>query len=262
MDKHQVRRCWNDNADAWTALARAGYDVYRDYLNTPAFLSTLPEVQGLRGLDIGCGEGHNTRQVAHRGALMWGIDIAERFIAHARTHEDEQPLGITYLVAGATELPLANASFDFAVAFMSLMDMPDLDRVATEVWRILRPGAFCQFSISHPCTNTRHRRNLRDVDGQTYALELGGYFDDTEGRVETWLFGAAPEEEKVKYQPFRVPRFHRPLQVWFNTFVQVGFRLEMVHEPSASDAAVRECPDMQDSQVMPYFLHLRWRKPL
>jgi hypothetical protein len=24
-------------ADAWTELARAGHDVYRDHLNTPAF---------------------------------------------------------------------------------------------------------------------------------------------------------------------------------------------------------------------------------
>ena len=40
---------------------RAGYDHYRDGLNTPAFLAMLPETRGLSGLDIGCGEGHNTR---------------------------------------------------------------------------------------------------------------------------------------------------------------------------------------------------------
>ena len=37
MDHRQVGRYWNGNAEAWTKLARAGYDVYRDYLNTPAF---------------------------------------------------------------------------------------------------------------------------------------------------------------------------------------------------------------------------------
>lgn len=37
MDHEEVGRFWNANADSWTKLARAGCDVYRDYLNTPAF---------------------------------------------------------------------------------------------------------------------------------------------------------------------------------------------------------------------------------
>ncbi len=41
MDHRQVRRYWNANADAWTRLARAGYDTYRDHLNTPAFFDML-----------------------------------------------------------------------------------------------------------------------------------------------------------------------------------------------------------------------------
>ena len=83
MDHREVGKYWNDNAEAWTQLARAGYDVYRDYLNTPAFLAMLPDVQGLSGIDIGCGEGHNTRLIAKQGAALVGIDIAETFIRHA-----------------------------------------------------------------------------------------------------------------------------------------------------------------------------------
>jgi trans-aconitate methyltransferase len=41
-----------------------GHDIYRDHLNTPAFFAMLPDVEGLAGLDIGCGEGHNTRLLA------------------------------------------------------------------------------------------------------------------------------------------------------------------------------------------------------
>jgi hypothetical protein len=40
MDHREAGRYWDDNADAWTELARAGYDVYRDHLNTP--LSSRP----------------------------------------------------------------------------------------------------------------------------------------------------------------------------------------------------------------------------
>ena len=60
MKHTDVKRYWEENAEAWTRLSRRGYDVYRDHLNTPAFLAMLPDVRGLAGLDIGCGEGNNT----------------------------------------------------------------------------------------------------------------------------------------------------------------------------------------------------------
>jgi len=173
MDHEEVGRLWNANADVWTQLARAGYDVYRDYLNTPAFFAMLPEVAGLSGLDIGCGEGHNTRLLARRGARVAAIDIAESFIAHARETETREPLGIDYRVASAVDLPFAEATYDFATGFMSVMDVPETDRVLAEACRVLKPGGFLQFSIAHPCYDTPHRRNLRDENGTTYAIEVG-----------------------------------------------------------------------------------------
>lgn len=91
MDDVEVGRCWERNAEAWTPLARAGYDVYRDALNTPAFLALLPDVDGLTGLDLGCGEGHNTRLLAARGAAMVGVDIAPTFLAAARAEAERAP---------------------------------------------------------------------------------------------------------------------------------------------------------------------------
>ena len=196
MDHRQVGKYWDDNADAWTKLSRAGYDVYRDYLNTPSFLRMLPPVQGLRGLDIGCGEGHNTRLLAKRGAHMTAIDISERFIRHAKEAGTLAPLGIEYRVASAVELPFADATYDFAVAFMSLMDIPENDRAMAEAFRVLKPGGFFQFSITHPCSDTPHRRNLRDETGKSYAIEVGRYFEQTDSRIDEWLFGAAPPEAR------------------------------------------------------------------
>ena len=95
MDHEEAGRFWNGNAEAWTKLARAGYDVYQDHLNTPAFFAMLPDVAGLSGLDIGCGEGHNTRLLAQRGARVTAIDIAESFVARARQAEADEPWGST-----------------------------------------------------------------------------------------------------------------------------------------------------------------------
>ena len=262
MDHEDVGRYWEDNAEVWTRLARAGYDVYRDGFNTPAFLEMLPDVEGLTGLDLGCGEGHNTRLLARRGARVTGIDISPTFVRHAREAEEARPLGIRYEVASALDLPFEDASFDFATAFMSLMDMPETGRVFAEVFRTLRPGGFLQFSIGHPCFETPHRKTLRDETGRAYAREVGDYFRKVDGEIEEWIFSAAPPDVREGSRPFHVPRFTWTLSEWLNLLVEAGFVLERFGEPHPSDEAVRDQARLQSAQVVAFFLHVRARKPL
>jgi ubiquinone/menaquinone biosynthesis C-methylase UbiE len=261
MDHREVGRYWDGNAEAWTRLSRKGYDTYRDHLNTPAYFEMLPDVDGLIGLDIGCGDGHNTRLLAQRGARVTAIDISPVFVENARQLEAQEPMGIGYQVASAVQLPFGDATFDFATGFMSFMDIPETAKVLAEAYRVLKPGGFTQFSITHPCFDTPHRRNLRDAQGLTYAIEVGQYFENREGDVEEWLFSAAPAKERKGWPPFRVPRFTRTISQWLNGLIETGFVIECLGEPRPSDEAVRRCPNIQDAQVVAYFLHIRARKP-
>ena len=245
----------------WTRHARAGYDIYRDGLNTPAFLDMLPPVHGLFGLDVGCGEGSNTRELVRLGARMCAIDVAPTFIRHAQDTERAKPFGITYLVADATDSPFAADSFDFATAFMSMMDMADHGVALGEAARILRPGGFLQFSILHPCFVPPYRRVLREPNGRTRAIEVGGYFDTTDGRIDTFRFERAPQAEREKTEPFRVPRFHRTLSGWVNLIVEVGLVIERFGEPRVSVEVAEAEPVLEDTRVAPIFLYIRARKP-
>jgi len=140
------------------------------------------------------------------------------------------------------------------------MDIPETERVLAEVYRVLGPGGFFQFSITHPCFDTPHRKNLRDESGHTYAIEVGDYFDGREGEVKEWLFFAAPPEVRRGLQPFRIPVFMRTLSSWLNRLVEAGFVLESFGEPYPSDDVVRERPGLQDAQVVANFLHVRVRR--
>lgn len=261
MDEREVARYWESNAETWTRHVRTGYDVYRDALNTPAFLAFLPPIQGLAGLDIGCGEGENTRQLARLGASMQAIDIAPTFIRHAKESEASAPLGIVYRHASATALPFTDAAFDFATAFMSMMDIAGPETALAEAYRVLKPGGFFQFSILHPCFVPPYRRNIRNSNGDVRAVEVSRYFDAIDGAVETWHFSAAPAEERAKVEPFRVPRFHRTLSQWTAMIVQAGFVIEALGEPMASEEVAAAEPIVADTRVAPIFLHFRQRKP-
>lgn len=259
MDSKETGKYWEQNAEAWTVLSRKGYDLYRDYLNTPAFFETLPDVEGLKGLDIGCGEGYNTRLLAKKEAYVTGIDITETFIKYALEEENKNPLGIKYLRADAQELPFENESFNFAAAFMSLMDIPDAEKAISEVYRVLKPGGFFQFSISHPCFATPYRKNLRNEEGLTYAIAVGNYFAKKEF-IEEWIFNAAPAELKNSFSKFRIPRFPKTISEWFNILIKTGFTIEFVNEPCPDDKTVKKIQHLQDAQVISYFLQIRVRK--
>lgn len=169
--------------------------------------------------------------------------------------------GLNYRLASAVDLPFGEASFEFATAFMSLMDIPETERVLAEVFRVFEPGGFFQFYITHPCFDTPYRRNLRGEDGRTYAIEVGEYFAGREGEVKEWIFSAAPPEAREEKAPFRIPVFMRPLSSWLNRLVEAGFVLERFGEPHPEDEAVREHPGLQEAQVVAHFLHVRARKP-
>jgi len=197
---------------------------------------------------------------AGRGALVTALDVAEVFLQHALAVEQSDPAGIRYLTASGVDLPFAGSTFDFATGFMSFMDIPETGRVIGEVYRVLKPGGFLQFSITHPCFDTPHRRNLRNEQGLSYAYEVGDYFRSLYGDVSEWIFSAAPPDVKQGLPKFKVPRFTHTLSQWLNLLIGAGFVLERIEEPCPSDETVRACPNVQDAQVVPYFLHVRVRK--
>jgi SAM-dependent methyltransferase len=139
-------------------------------------------------------------------------EVSESFVRYATAAEEAAPLDIRYEHASAAGLPFEDAGFDFAVAFMSLTGMPEVERVLAEVYRAVRPGGFLQFTIvEHQCFATPHRETLRDEHGWAYAREVGGYFRVGDGEVQEWIFSSAPPEAREELRSFRVPRFARTL---------------------------------------------------
>jgi len=257
VERPDVRRLWNANAPGWIALSRAGFDVYRDLVNTPAFFAMLPPIDGHLCLDLGCGEGHNTRLLAAQGARVVALDVVESFIEAAVA---EGAADISYLIGDGAALPFAASSFEVVTAFMSLMDVADPERTLREVARVLRPGGFVQFSLVHPATSTPIRHWVDDEHGERRALAIGGYF--YEGPLtETWTFGAAPEELRNRYRPFTITYARRTLAGWLGAILAANLTLDAIAEPHADIETASAHPEVADTRIAPYFLLLRARKP-
>lgn len=249
---------WNANARSWTELSRAGFDVYRDLVNTPAFLAMLPSIAQRSGLDLGCGEGHNTRLLAERGPTnVVALDIADAFVAAAAGSGGS---GVRFVIADGATLPFATGSFDFVTAFMSLMDVGDPESTLREVQRVLKPEGFVQLSVLHPATATPIRRWVNDESGQREALAIGDYF--FEGPMtDRWIFSAAPADVRQRHEPFTISSARRTLTGWISAVLAAKLSIEAIAEPHADEETARSHPEVADTAIVPFFLILRARKP-
>jgi len=238
----EVAASWNRNADLWTREVRAGFDLYREFYTFPAFLDFMPPVAGRKVIDLGCGEGSNTRRFAKLGGQMTGVDLSEGMIRRARGKEEEEPLGIVYETGSYGDLPsFEDGQFDCAVSTMALMDGPDLPAAFRAAHRVLKPGGTLCFSVLHPCFITPVVQWLRDEQGVCSGLRVGRYFEK-EPFVDYWHFSRRPNTHGVQdYEaPFEVPRFPRALSDYVNALIEAGFRIDRMDEPRPSEDLARE----------------------
>jgi ubiquinone/menaquinone biosynthesis C-methylase UbiE len=98
-------------------------------------------VSAHRLLDIACGPGNFTGQLAHRlpdGGLAVGLDISVPMLTRAVL--DNSGPRTCYVRGDAGTLPFADETFDAVCCFGALYLMPEPFRVAHEMVRVLRPG--------------------------------------------------------------------------------------------------------------------------
>lgn len=260
FDDNLVKKCWNENAKVWTQLTDNGCDICRDLFNSPMFFELLPDIKGKKGLDIGCGNGYQTRKLADLGAEMTGIDICEAFLETAVDRERANSKGINYINCNAVNTPFPDGTFGFATAIMSLMDMTDPVAAIKEAFRVIKPGGFLQFNICHPNTDMSYRRVAFDQNYNVIGLTIGGYYN-AKPAIDEWMFGGASEETRQILPVFKIPCIRLTLSQWVNCLIETGFVIEKMGEPYPSPEIVEKYPQLKAAALMPFFLHIRSRKP-
>ena len=92
---------------------------------------------GDRVLDLGCGQGDFTAQIARIGAEVLGLDVAQAALERARRRHPGLEFGLTEIDG---PLPLADGSRDVVWASEVIEHVADTARWLSEVRRVLTPG--------------------------------------------------------------------------------------------------------------------------
>jgi 2-polyprenyl-6-hydroxyphenyl methylase/3-demethylubiquinone-9 3-methyltransferase len=97
-------------------------------------------LQGLSLLDIGCGGGLLCEPMARLGAMVTGIDAAERNVATASQHAGGQGLSINYRETTAEALAAEGRQFDIVLALEIVEHVADIDLFLKSCGRLAKPG--------------------------------------------------------------------------------------------------------------------------
>jgi SAM-dependent methyltransferase len=214
-----------------------------DRLDDPAsgaLFELLPGPAGLRVLDLACGQGRVSRELARRGARVVGVDISAALLERARSAEVAEPLGIAYLEADVSAPSLLEGErFQAVACHFGLADIDDLDATAANVARLLETGGPFVFSILHPCFPGW------GVDAPSSWPPGEGYY------VERWWLAENPGFRG------KVGANHRMLSSYLNVLVEHGLAIDRVIEPHPVGEWLRANPS---DDLVPVFLVVRCRR--
>jgi ubiquinone/menaquinone biosynthesis C-methylase UbiE len=108
-----------------------------------------------RILDFGCGTGDIAAAMDRMGYEVTGCDIAEPMIEIARSSHSGMPTKWICLKPDWEALPFADCSFDGVVASSVFEYLVDVQRVAAELSRVLRPGGVLLLTVPNPFSHIR-----------------------------------------------------------------------------------------------------------
>jgi ubiquinone/menaquinone biosynthesis C-methylase UbiE len=207
--------------------------------STAALLALAGDVDGLRVLDVACGQGRIARALARAGAAVVGIDLSAALLDLAVAAEQAAPLGIDYRTADVRQPGvLAGERFDAVVCNQALADIDDLDPALALVARVLPAGGAFTFSLLHPCFP-----GFGPTAPSSWSPE--GYYH------EGWWLADNPGFRG------KVGANHRKLSTYLNALRRHGFVLDDVREPPPGAQLEARLPG---AAAVPWFLVARCRK--
>ncbi len=135
--KDRARRMWS--AGEYAEIAKLTWPAAEAVVDLCA-ISAGQEV-----LDVAAGTGNLAVAAAREGAAVVASDLTPELVEQGRARTEQEGLDVAWDVADAEQLPYEDGRFDCAASVFGAMFAPRPERVAAELFRVVRPGGTVGF---------------------------------------------------------------------------------------------------------------------
>ena len=133
------------------------------------WIDRLAALSGKRALDVGCGGGILAEAMAHKGAVVTGIDLAIRPLQVATLHAQKSGANVRYQAISAEDLALQDAGAYGVVTCMEMLEhVPQPALVVRACTQLVAPGGWVFFST----INRNPLSWFMAIFGAEYVLRL------------------------------------------------------------------------------------------
>ena len=248
MKKDSSTESWGkiEMTDEWIKMAQS--NPHRMHFIMPFTFKRLGDVSHKTVLDLGCGEGGYSRELARKGAIVTAVDCAEHAIKYCASKAREEGLKITYHLRNSCDLhDIADESFDVVLASMMLMDCEDFTGTIRETVRVLKPSGKLFASVCHPCFHFSGGIGRTDK-GLDKKVVVSNYYHPTE-----WEASLSSGSVTVVWR-------HRTMEDYVKAFVECGLTITDLSEPVPTDEQAAIDTDIAWMQKIPIFLFWELKK--
>lgn len=193
----------------YTEYAETVHGEERTRAEVEFALEALALPAGARILDLGCGHGRHSLELARRGFRVTGLDLQATAIEKARAAATAEGLEVEFVVGDMREPP-GEAEFDavlcLCTAFGCLERPEEDEKVVRAVARALRPGGAFLLETNNLPWLLRHfaNRNWDELDDGSMRLFENAY-DAPTGRLESRWIRLMPDGERREFRlSFRI----------------------------------------------------------
>ena len=121
---------------------------YRTHYHLPELFESMDGTDQTL-LEVGCGIGVDSIQLAKRGFRVTAVDLTENALAVAKQFATRRGATVDFRLGNAEGLDFPDQSFDAVYSFGVLHHTPDIERSVAEVHRVLRPGGRAYVMLYH-----------------------------------------------------------------------------------------------------------------
>lgn len=236
-----------DNAAFFAGYSQLGRSVQGlpGAVEWPAIRAMLPDLQGRKVVDLGCGFGWFCRWAREQGAAsVLGLDVSANMLARARSTTKDTT--ITYEQADLESLHLPAAMFDLAYSSLAFHYIQNLAGVFATVHQALVPGGHLVFSIEHPIYMAPSDPDWI-IDAQGHKRWPLNQYSVEGPRTTDWLAKGVVKQ-------------HRTLGTTLNHLIRSGFTITQVEEWAPTDAQLAARPELLEERERPMFLLVAARR--